>query len=99
MSLPRWSPFPVLSLPPKASLLLVGDVDQLPSVGPGMVLRHLIESGVVPVRATDRGLPPGSAQPDHHHGPPDQRGLYAGNTGQGEPRKDQLSRELSTVDS
>jgi exodeoxyribonuclease V alpha subunit len=37
------------ALPPGASLLLVGDVDQLPSVGPGMVLRHLIESGVVPV--------------------------------------------------
>jgi exodeoxyribonuclease V alpha subunit len=37
------------ALPPTASLLLVGDVDQLPSVGPGMVLRNLIESGVVPV--------------------------------------------------
>jgi len=37
------------ALPPGASLLLVGDVDQLPSVGPGMVLRHLIESDVVPV--------------------------------------------------
>ncbi|HXP59911.1 MAG TPA: ATP-dependent RecD-like DNA helicase [Dongiaceae bacterium] len=37
------------ALPPEASLLLVGDVDQLPSVGPGMVLRDLIESGVAPV--------------------------------------------------
>lgn len=37
------------ALPPAASLLLVGDVDQLPSVGPGMVLRHVIESGAVPV--------------------------------------------------
>ena len=37
------------ALPPKASLLLVGDIDQLPSVGPGMVLRHIIESKVVPV--------------------------------------------------
>jgi exodeoxyribonuclease V alpha subunit len=37
------------ALPPNASLLLVGDVDQLPSVGPGMVLRHLIQSGVAPV--------------------------------------------------
>jgi exodeoxyribonuclease V alpha subunit len=37
------------ALPPGASLLLVGDVDQLPSVGPGMVLRHIIESGVVTV--------------------------------------------------
>ena len=37
------------ALPREASLLLVGDVDQLPSVGPGMVLRDLIDSGVVPV--------------------------------------------------
>jgi exodeoxyribonuclease V alpha subunit len=37
------------ALPMNASLLLVGDVDQLPSVGPGMVLKNLIESGVVPI--------------------------------------------------
>src|SRR3989440_10476836 len=37
------------ALPREASLVLVGDVDQLPSVGPGMVLRNLIESGIVPV--------------------------------------------------
>ena len=37
------------TLPPNASVLLVGDVDQLPSVGPGMVLGSLIDSGVVPV--------------------------------------------------
>ncbi|MFQ5902503.1 MAG: ATP-dependent RecD-like DNA helicase [Candidatus Binatia bacterium] len=30
-------------------LILLGDVDQLPSVGPGSVLRDLIDSGVVPV--------------------------------------------------
>ncbi|RPI24899.1 MAG: ATP-dependent RecD-like DNA helicase, partial [Acidobacteria bacterium] len=35
--------------PSTAGLLLVGDVDQLPSVGPGMVLRDLIDSGMVPV--------------------------------------------------
>src|SRR5207249_1259308 len=39
----------IRALPPAAGLILVGDVDQLPSVGPGMVLRNLIESGVVPV--------------------------------------------------
>jgi exodeoxyribonuclease V alpha subunit len=37
------------ALPGEASLLLVGDVDQLPSVGPGLVLASLIESGIVPV--------------------------------------------------
>src|SRR4051794_20023841 len=30
-------------------LILIGDVDQLPSVGPGSVLRDFIDSGVVPV--------------------------------------------------
>ncbi len=37
------------AVPPKAGLLLVGDVDQLPSVGPGQVLADIIESGAVPV--------------------------------------------------
>jgi exodeoxyribonuclease V alpha subunit len=35
------------AIPPVASLLLVGDVDQLPSVGPGNVLRDIIASGRV----------------------------------------------------
>ena len=34
------------ALPPSSHLLLVGDVDQLPSVGPGTVLHDLIESGL-----------------------------------------------------
>lgn len=37
------------ALPAQAHLLLVGDVDQLPSVGPGAVLGDIIRSGVVPV--------------------------------------------------
>lgn len=37
------------ALPDEAGLLLVGDVDQLPSVGPGQVLADLIGSGVLPV--------------------------------------------------
>ena len=37
------------ALPDRAHLLLVGDVDQLPSVGPGMVLGDIIRSGAVPV--------------------------------------------------
>jgi RecD/TraA family predicted helicase len=39
----------VRALPNRTGLVLVGDVDQLPSVGPGTVLGDLIESGVVPV--------------------------------------------------
>jgi exodeoxyribonuclease V alpha subunit len=42
------------AVPNHAGLILVGDVDQLPSVGPGTVLHDLIESGVVPtVRLTE----------------------------------------------
>jgi exodeoxyribonuclease V alpha subunit len=37
------------AVPPHACLVLVGDVDQLPSVGPGTVLADLIASGEVPV--------------------------------------------------
>lgn len=37
------------ALPAKCRLVLVGDVDQLPSVGAGQVLRDTIESGVIPV--------------------------------------------------
>ena len=37
------------ALPESAALLLVGDVDQLPSVGPGQVLADIISSGRVPV--------------------------------------------------
>jgi exodeoxyribonuclease V alpha subunit len=37
------------ALPSRTCLVLVGDVDQLPSVGPGTVLRDIIASGVVPV--------------------------------------------------
>ena len=36
------------ALPDSATLILVGDTDQLPSVGPGNVLRDLIASGQIP---------------------------------------------------
>jgi exodeoxyribonuclease V alpha subunit len=42
------------AVPDQAGLLIVGDIDQLPSVGPGQVLADLIASGAVPVvRLTD----------------------------------------------
>ncbi len=37
------------ALPDKARLILVGDADQLPSVGPGLVLGDIIQSGLIPV--------------------------------------------------
>ena len=37
------------AVPDMAALLIVGDIDQLPSVGPGQVLADVIASGAVPV--------------------------------------------------
>jgi exodeoxyribonuclease V alpha subunit len=37
------------AVPTESCVILVGDVDQLPSVGPGSVLADLIASGTVPV--------------------------------------------------
>ena len=37
------------AVPDNAALLIVGDIDQLPSVGPGQVLADVISSGAVPV--------------------------------------------------
>jgi exodeoxyribonuclease V alpha subunit len=39
----------IRALPDRGALLLVGDVDQLPSVGPGQVLADIIASEAVPV--------------------------------------------------
>jgi len=42
------------AIPDRAALMIVGDVDQLPSVGPGAVLGDIIDSGKVPtVRLTE----------------------------------------------
>ena len=44
----------IQAVPDHAALILVGDVDQLPSVGPGLVLADLIDSGAVPtIRLTE----------------------------------------------
>jgi exodeoxyribonuclease V alpha subunit len=37
------------AVPNQAALLIVGDIDQLPSVGPGQVLADIIGSGAIPV--------------------------------------------------
>lgn len=44
----------VRALPPGGGLLLVGDADQLPSVGPGNVLRELIGAAIFPVARLTR---------------------------------------------
>lgn len=42
------------ALPPMCRLVLVGDADQLPSVGPGAVLSELIRSGRIPMTMLDK---------------------------------------------
>src|SRR6056297_2486217 len=39
---------------PKTHLIMVGDVDQLPSVGPGSVLRDIIKSNIIPTIKLDK---------------------------------------------
>lgn len=42
------------AVPAGSQLILIGDVDQLPSIGPGAVLADLINSGVLPVIRLDK---------------------------------------------
>ena len=42
------------ALPPRCQLILIGDADQLPSVGAGSVLYELIESGAIPSVKLDK---------------------------------------------
>lgn len=44
----------LLAIPKDCQLVLVGDAEQLPSVGPGAVLREIIASGEVPVVQLDK---------------------------------------------
>src|SRR6056297_1497573 len=42
------------AIEPKTHLIMVGDVDQLPSVGPGSVLRDIIKSNIIPTIKLDK---------------------------------------------
>ncbi len=52
----------VKAVPPGAHLLLVGDVDQLPSVGAGEVLRDLLAADAGPAGAAHPDLPAGRSE-------------------------------------
>ena len=52
------------AVPDKAALLIVGDINQLPSVGPGQVLADRI--GRRAGSAAHRGVSAGRTKPDHH---------------------------------
>jgi exodeoxyribonuclease V alpha subunit len=62
------------AVPGRAALLLVGDVDQLPPVGPGAGPRRRDRLGRGAGGQADGGLPAGGPQPDRHQRAPDQPG-------------------------
>jgi exodeoxyribonuclease V alpha subunit len=55
------------AVPRRAALILVGDVDQLPSVGPGQVLADVIGSRAVPVVRLTEMFRQGCQEPDRCH--------------------------------
>ena len=66
----------IKAVPSTAALLIVGDIDQLPSVGPGQVLADHNLFWCHTSGAIDRGVPAGRAKPHYHHRPPHQSGSY-----------------------
>ena len=44
----------ISSVPKTCKVVFIGDVDQLPSVGPGNVLKEIIDSGVIPTAVLDK---------------------------------------------
>lgn len=46
--------FLLRAVPAGAHLIIIGDANQLPSVGPGLCMRHLVESGAFPVTFLNR---------------------------------------------
>ncbi len=53
------------AIPKYSSLILVGDADQLPSVGPGNVLGDIIESGVSARNSVGHNIQASSGEFDH----------------------------------
>ena len=62
------------ALPHTCRLILVGDVNQLPSVGPGNVLGDLLDSHRIPLRRAHAHFPPGRGKLHRGQRPPHQQG-------------------------
>ena len=71
----------VRAVPNRAGLVLVGDVDQLPSVGPGTVLAGLDRERGRASRAPHRSIQAGGGQPHHHQRAPHPPRADAGHAG------------------
>ena len=65
------------AVPDKAAVLIVGDIDQLPSVGPGQVLADIISSGAVPVVRLTEVFRQAAQSRNRHQCPSHQPGLDA----------------------
>ena len=57
------------AVPDEAGLLIVGDVDQLPSVGPGQVLADIIAANVLPVVRLTEVFRQAAGSRDHQRTP------------------------------
>jgi exodeoxyribonuclease V alpha subunit len=66
------------AIPDAAGLWLIGDVDQLPSVGPGAVLADLIDSTRIPHSPPDRAVQTGADLVHYRQRPPHQSGPTPG---------------------
>ena len=84
------------AIPRRAGLLLVGDVDQLPSVGPGPRAGRRDRLRRNHGRAPDRGLPAGGRQPHRRQRAPHQRRPDAGMAVIGRPIGFLLRRMLGS---
>ena len=63
------------AIPDTAALLIVGDIDQLPSVGHGSGPRRHHPFRCNAGGSSHRGVSPGCQEPNHHQCAPDQSGL------------------------
>ena len=60
------------AIPADAQMILIGDIDQLPSVGPGNVLKDLIPSELLPIIRAEKDIPASGRIAHHHQCPSDQ---------------------------